>query len=177
MRTNLLRYFGTETGGAAGCVFFGALLLTCQMLGWLNRQSDERRSFWGRGILLTVDIGITSDWITIGFPTSNSSVHWRETGGGGGGSGESASRSNWHVCACFARGKTQMEWWKRRPWVERCHLCKAVIGYRVVAVQSWAQFYYDPSFIQDPQYKGHWNFRGVASADGMSSKWLKCWNS
>lgn len=31
--------------------------------------------------MLTADIGITSDWITIGFPTSNGSVHWRETGG------------------------------------------------------------------------------------------------
>ncbi len=168
MRTNLVWYFGTETPVVAGCISFWALLLNCQMHGWLNRQSDERRSFWGGGILLTADIGITCDWITIGFQTAVY-IGERERG--------SASRSNWHVCACFARGKNTTRAMEKALWVERCHSCKAVIGYRVMAVQRQAQFYYDPSFIQDPRYKGHWNFRGVLSADGMSSKWLKCWNS
>ncbi len=168
MRTNLVWYFGTETPVVAGCVSFWALLLTWQMHGWLNRQSDERRSFWGGGILLTADIGITCDWITIGFPTSNGRVHWRGKGD------RRLGQIDMFVLALRGEKNTTGAMEK---WVEWCHLCKAVIGYRVMAVQRRAQFYYDPSFIQDPQYKGHWNFRGVLSADGMSSKWLKCWNS
>lgn len=92
MWSNFVRYFGTKTAVVAGCVSYGASSLTCQMLGWLNRRRDERRSFWPEGILLTANIGIAFDWITIGFPTS--SVRCLSAC-----IGEIVSRSNWIVCA------------------------------------------------------------------------------